>query len=307
MLTDNHRDGGGTAPRMGKVGQRREQLPTTPGMEEVGQRREQLPTTPGMEEVGQRREQLPRATAASDIRTEDPRIAQVRELLAHLESGNETETGRILDDIARAHDIGLFKDLGRLTRELHEALNAFRYDTRLTNLANVDIPDAKERLNYVITMTDQAATRTLGAVEESKPVCDELRSRAGELGARWQRFMGREMEVAEFRRLCTQIGEFLPWVDASAARIGGNLSEVLMAQGFQDLTGQIIRRVIRLVEEVEQNLVNLVRISGQKLVPAAESPKPAGELEGPQIPGKRNAEAVSGQDEVDSLLSSLGF
>jgi chemotaxis protein CheZ len=247
------------------------------------------------------------AETAPDTGAEDPRIAQVRELLAHLESGDETETGRILGDIARTHDTGLFQDVGRLTRELHEALNAFRYDTRLTNLANVDIPDAKERLNYVITMTDQAATRTLSAVEESNPVCDELRSRAGEIGARWRRFMGRELEVAEFRRLCAQIGEFLPWVDASAARIGGNLSEVLMAQGFQDLTGQIIQRVIRLVEEVEQNLVNLVRISGQKLVPAAESPKPAGELEGPQIPGKRRADTVSGQDEVDSLLSSLGF
>ncbi len=245
---------------------------------------------------------------AADAAPDDPRIGQVRELLAHLENGNAREADRMLGDIARDHDTGLFQEIGRLTRELHEALNAFRYDTRLTDLANVDIPDAKERLHYVIDMTEQAASRTLNTVEQSKPVCDEIRVRAQGIHEDWRRFMQRKMDVAEFRALSARLDEFLPWTVASADSIGGNLSEALMAQGFQDLTGQIIRRVIKLVEEVEGNLVNLVRISGQKLGSGAESPtKPTDTLDGPQIPGMRQADAVSGQDQVDDLLSSLGF
>jgi len=248
------------------------------------------------------------AERAADVASGDPRIGRVRELLAHLESGNTNETDRLLGDIAHEHDTGLFQEVGRLTRELHEALNAFRYDTRLMDLANVDIPDAKERLHYVIDMTEQAASRTLNTVEQSKPVCEEIRARAHGIHEDWQRFMQRKMDVTEFRALSARLDEFLPWAEGSATRISDNLSEALMAQGFQDLTGQIIRRVIKLVEEVEGNLVNLIRISGQKLGSGPEpSAKPADTLDGPQIPGKRQADAVSGQDEVDDLLSSLGF
>ncbi len=89
--------------------------------------------------------------------------------------------------------------------------------------------------------------------------------------------------------------------------MGNNLSEIVIAQEFQDLTGQLIRRVITVVEEVEQNLVDLIKISGQVPTDGANG---AGDgrdkLEGPQIPGK-NKDAVSDQDEVDELLSSLGF
>lgn len=246
--------------------------------------------------------------SAADVVPDDPRIAQVRELLTHLERGETAEADRALGDLARVHDTGLFQEVGRLTRELHEALNAFRYDTRLLDLAKVDIPDAKERLHYVIDMTEQAASRTLNAVEQARPVCEEIRSRARGLHEDWRRFLQRKMDVTEFRTLSARLDEFLPWAEAGVARLGSGLSEVLMAQEFQDLTGQVIRRVIRLVEEVEGSLVNLVRISGQRLGSNPEPPaKPADGLDGPQIPGRHQADAVSGQDEVDDLLSSLGF
>jgi chemotaxis protein CheZ len=258
-----------------------------------------------------RGEALPEAGAAGNsapLAPDDPRIAQARQLLAHLESGNAAEADRVLGEIACAHDTGLFQEVGRLTRELHEALNAFRNDTRLASLANVDIPDAKERLHYVVSMTEQAASRTLSAVEESRPVCEELRARALGLHEDWRRFLERKMDVTEFRALSARLDEFLPWAEAGAARVGGNLSEALMAQGFQDLTGQIIGRVIKLVEEVEDSLVNLVRIAGQRSGATPEpAARPADALEGPQVPRLRQSDAVSGQDEVDDLLSSLGF
>jgi len=235
------------------------------------------------------------------------RLALAKDLVQTLEAGDDVKANQILDELTKLRESQLFQELGKLTRELHEALNAFRLDSRLTNLASVDIPDAKERLNYVITMTEQAASRTLSAVEESRPLCSELMSWAGLLHEDWQRFMRREMEVVEFRDLCKRLMEFLSWIQGKVTRVDSNLSEVLMAQGFQDLTSQIIRRVITLVEDVEHNLVNLIRLTGQKMSPA-ETPAPRTDtLDGPQIPGKSSPDAVSGQDEVDTLLSSLGF
>ena len=238
---------------------------------------------------------------------EDARLALAKELVQKLEAGDEFRAGQILDELTKLRESQLFHELGKLTRELHEALNAFRLDERLANLANVDIPDAKERLNYVIAMTEQSATRTLSAVEESKPICGELVSRSGTLHRDWQRFMRREMQAAEFRDLCKRLIEFLSWIGSSVPRVDSHLSDVLMAQGFQDLTGQIIRRVITLVDDVEQNLVNLIRLTGQKISPAETSSPDPDRLDGPRIPGKKNSDAVSGQDEVDTLLSSLGF
>lgn len=241
-------------------------------------------------------------------RPQDVRLEYARALLTHLESGDETEARRCLDELTRLRETELFQELGRLTRTLHDALTTFRLNDSLFALAQVEIPDAKERLHYVIQMTEQAASCTLGMIEQARPRCAELRQRAEALGHDWQRFLRREMAVEDFRTFAAQLTAFLPQVAESSGHIHDSLSEVLMAQSFQDLAGQIIKRVITLVEEVEQNLVNLIRLSGQKLTDAAtRTARTSDDLGGPQIPGRVSPDAVSGQDEVDTLLSSLGF
>jgi chemotaxis protein CheZ len=234
-------------------------------------------------------------------------LALAQDLVGAIETKNEAQAQRLLDELAGMRESQLFQEVGKLTRSLHEALNAFHLDDRIATLVEEEIPDARSRLDHVITMTDQAAHRTLAAVEASLPLSDELRQRAGELDTAWQRFLQREMDADEFRGLSRQIAEFLPLTADRAAVISSQLSDVLMAQDFQDLTGQIIRRVINLVQEVENSLVNLVRLAGSREQPAA--PRSAGDsrLEGPAVPGVDTAGAVSGQDEVDDLLSSLGF
>jgi chemotaxis protein CheZ len=239
----------------------------------------------------------------------DPRLEQARALVAHLEAGDETGAERCLDALTRLRETQLFQELGKLTRQLHEALNAFRFDERLAAIAAVEIPDAKERLHYVVQMTEQAASRTLAVVEQIRPRCQVLRQEAESLAQAWQRFLRREMSLEDFRALAARLREFLSLVTDSSAQAHDGLGEVLMAQSFQDLTGQIIKRVIQLVEELEQNLVNLIRLCGQggarERQPGAAA---TGEtLHGPQIPGRAAADAVSSQDEVDDLLSSLGF
>jgi chemotaxis protein CheZ len=243
--------------------------------------------------------------AAAGGAAADPRLGEARALLAHLETGDEAAAATALDALTRLRESDLFQEIGKLTRELHDTLNAFRLDSRVASLANVDIPDAKDRLRYVVRMTEQAATATLNRIEESRPICRLQRERSAVLGAAWGRFLGREMGVEEFRGLVAEVGEFIAWTERNAATLDAGLSEVLMAQSYQDLTGQIIKRVIALVEEVEGNLVNLIRLSGQRLAP---QPQTGGNrLEGPQVPGREGPDAVANQDEVDDLLSRLGF
>ncbi len=236
------------------------------------------------------------------------RLEQARALVTHLEHGDESQAARMLEELTRSREQNLFQELGRLTRELHETMNSFRLDSRIASIAEHEFPDAKERLNYVITMTEQAAHRTLDLVEQSLPVAEQMDHQAAALREAWERFRQRRMQADEFRELSRSMGGFLGSVAQDCATLHSNLSEVLMAQGYQDLTGQIIRRVIRLVQEVEDSLVEMVRISGSHMLQGVTATVNDAEvLEGPRIPGLSDAAVVEGQDEVDALLSSLGF
>lgn len=238
--------------------------------------------------------------------SQDELLVKVRALMQEIEVGNEPRVNALLEEIGKLRESTLFQELGRMTRELHESLNSFRFDSRLTELAEHEIPDAKERLNYVIDMTNQAAHRTMNMVEETIPLSEQLEKLGNDLTQKWQRLMRREMDAKEFKKLSQEVGEFLPLVEEHATKIHTNLSEMMIAQDYQDITGQIIRRVITLVQDMEQSLVNMIRLSGGKLAaPAAPKSKP--KLEGPQINAKGREDVVDGQDNVDALLSSLGF
>jgi len=235
-------------------------------------------------------------------------VTRAKEMLLRMEQGDEDESARLLDELVRLREDSLFRELGKLTRDFHDALNNFRLDSRIADMAEHEIPDARDRLSYVITMTEQAANRTLSAIEDSLPACETLEAQGEALKARWARFTRREMDAQDFRVLAHDMEAFLEASSRDLPRLHENLQDVLMAQGFQDLTGQIIRRVISLVEELERNLVELVRISGQKLLPPEKEAKPDAStaVHGPAVPGLDTG-TVSGQDEVDDLLSSLGF
>lgn len=242
----------------------------------------------------------------------DDFVERVRELTQHVESGNTEEADRILDQIAKLRESSLFQELGKLTREFHETLNSFRLDSRLASFAEKEFPDARERLRHVVDMTAKSADRSLTAAEESMPICDGIESEATDLKGQWERFVNRDMSAEEFRQLSTRIGSFFDSLGSDAGTLRGNLNEVMMAQDFQDLTGQIIERVITLVDDMESSLVDLIRISGESLREPGEVEKKEEDVlkgAGPVVPGVDDAAAnvVSGQDEVDDLLSSLGF
>lgn len=236
-------------------------------------------------------------------------LAKVRRLVTELEAGNQDVADELLSDLTNIRESSLFQELGKLTREFHDALNGFRYDERLAGIAQADIPDAKERLTYVIKKTDEAAHKTLSALEFVMPICETLGGDVNGFKVEWNKFVNRELGPQQFRELSHKLATFFNDSPARVDDIRKNLNEVMMAQDYQDITGQIIKRVIALVDELEKSLVNLIKIGSQvpgahqKAAPLVVQPK----LEGPQIPGKESENALKGQDDVDDLLSSLGF
>ncbi len=237
------------------------------------------------------------------------RLEIAKALVTSLEAGDEAESDRLIAKLSPPKNKDeLFLEVGRLTRELHDAINGFLLDARINDMTNIEIPDAKQRLSYVITMTQQSADRTLNAVEESLPLVEHLERQSSELLDQWNRLRSRLMNKDDFKGLSDALSEFLAKARQDSAVLHKNLSEVLMAQDFQDLTGQIIRKVITLVHDVEEKLVMLVRITGQKLEDGGEKQKHKdAELAGPAIPGLDQGEQMTSQDDVDDLLSSLGF
>lgn len=237
-------------------------------------------------------------------------LAQARRLVGFLEGGDDEQATQILSEFGAYHDSKLFQEIGRLTRELHEAINGVLLDDRLEEIVHMEMPDARARLTHVIEMTEDAANNTLNAVERLIPMVEQLTSGADTLAEGWQKFMARQMAVEDFRNLSKEMRDFLVGFAGEAAQIQSLLNSVLMAQGFQDLTGQIIRRVITLVSDIEKKLVQLLRISGERLKkvdPDVGQKTASLDAQGPAVPGTNHGDVVASQNDVDDLLSSLGF
>lgn len=235
-----------------------------------------------------------------------------RDLVAHLEANEVQQASEVLAKLTCTSQFMLFQEIGRLARELHTAINEFLLDSRLADIAEKEIPNATEGLRYVIDMTEQAANTTLTSVEQSLPLADNLQRHATRLAEHWERFNSRERTVADFGDLSDDLKAFLAGTQRDSQALHDNLTEVLMAQDFQDLTGQILGKVIALVGDVENKLVDLVRISGSQRTnlenQASDQRMSAGAgAHGPLIPGVDKGDVVCGQDDVDDLLSSMGF
>lgn len=231
----------------------------------------------------------------NQITIENGKVAQARELVTTLEEGDSERAEQLLDSLTRIREAELFQEVGRLTRQLHDTLLSVQADGKLSNMAQRDMPDAKERLQHVIEVTETAAHKTMASIELTIPLCESLEVRSVELKRKWDRFMSRDLGVEEFRELARDLGAFLSFSEEKSAAIKGGLNEILMAQDFQDLTGQAIKRVITLVQEVENSLVEMIRFTGPKVNPEEYA-----------VQSEATA-SVNGQDEVDDLLSSLGF
>jgi chemotaxis protein CheZ len=239
------------------------------------------------------------------------------ELIEKVESGDLSDAVNLIQRINDERNRNLYLEVGRLTRALHDSITNFHIDVGVASPATEEMSqmaNATDRLNYVIKMTQDAANQTMDKVDESAPVADRLRDQASSLRKDWARLVRREMKPEEFRDLYRRIDDFLKETEEQSDSLSGNFNEIILAQGYQDLTGQVLIKVITLVQEIEENLVNLVCMAGQvdkitgiKHEITEKQQKEAHAPEGPVVDAEERVDVMSGQDDVDGLLSSLGF
>ncbi|KJR29477.1 protein phosphatase [Vibrio navarrensis] len=243
-------------------------------------------------------------------------LEQAKSLVELLENGEQAQADALVASIYEDKGNLMLQEIGVLTRDLHDSLKNFAFDQRMTEITQDEIPDARDRLQYVIDKTEVAANKTMDAVEHCLPIADNLHQCLLQVRPQWNELMRGRIELSEFKALCHRIDELLVQVEGDSTELRSQLTEILMAQDFQDLTGQIIRRVIALVNEVEGRLVEILTVFAANkplkenvldTTPSANKEKSGSEPEGPILHPELREDAVASQDEVDDLLSSLGF
>lgn len=194
--------------------------------------------------------------------------------------------------------------IGHMTRALHESLRGLGLD-KLIEKAASDIPDARDRLDYVARLSEQAAQKVLNATDAAGPLQDRIETDAVALQASWQSLLDAPQgDGADWRALAQQTMAALAQSRAGAAQTKSHLMDIMMAQDFQDLTGQVITKVTTIAQNLEQQLVQML----VDFAPAEiKRDFGSGLLNGPQINPTGNSEVVSNQGQVDDLLDSLGF
>lgn len=212
----------------------------------------------------------------------------------------------------------LVQRIGQLTRMLRENMRELGLDKEIEKAAEA-IPDARDRLNYVASMTEQAADRALNAIDRAQPIQDELGSQAEALDKRWQQWFEDPIELSQAKDLVDDTRSYLVQVPKSTQATNAELLEIMMAQDFQDLTGQVIKKMMEVIREIEHQLVQVLldsvadgqerdamqrRAEGQWQADAKKREESL--LNGPQI-NPDGADVVSSQDQVDDLLDELGF
>lgn len=200
-----------------------------------------------------------------------------------------------------AHKV--LNSVGHLTRQLHDTLAELGYDRHLQDAAAAALPDARQRIAYVVTLTEQAASRSLNAVELAIPVQEGLASEATSLAERWEGVFRGDSDVAQFKVLAQATREYLHGVTARTDETRDHLREVMMAQEFQDLTGQVLKRITDLANNLENQLLKLLVENSPAPIRHTEA---LGLLNGPAIDGAA-PDVVVNQAQVDDLLESLGF
>jgi chemotaxis protein CheZ len=189
----------------------------------------------------------------------------------------------------------VFQQLGQITRQLHDTLQQLGVMPKLQQAAQ-NLPDARSRLSYIARKTGEAAERVLTAVEQAKHERQAIQAASKQLAQRCGADPARVLPAPE-------VLAFAAAIEGAATRIDRQLTDIMLAQDFHDLTGQVVAKVVSLVIDLEDSLLKLLmQVAATEPVPAT----PPGALNGPVIAAVAGAE-VSDQGEVDELLASLGF
>ena len=198
----------------------------------------------------------------------------------------------------------VINSVGQLTRQLHDTLAELGYDQHIQECAAATLPDARQRLAYVVALTEQAASRSLNAVDAATPIQEALAADAASLAERWDSILRGEADLEEFKTVARATRDYLHTVPQRTDTTRKQLREIVMAQEFQDLTGQVLKRITDLANHLETQLLTLLVENAPAPIRRAEA---MGLLNGPTVGGQNVPDVVTNQAQVDELLESLGF
>lgn len=205
--------------------------------------------------------------------------------------------------VLAAQSADVINQIGHMTRTLHDALRELGLNKKIEKAAS-SIPDARDRLNYVATLTQQAAERVLNATEAAQPLVEKMEVEAHRLSGQWQMLFDKQLDVEQFKDLAMQTHAFLSEVPKQTKATHAYLMEIMMAQDFQDLTGQVIKKIIDVTENMEQQLLALLVENAPAKVKSDLNP---GLLNGPVVNPNGRKDVAGSQSRVDDLLENLGF
>ncbi|MDB5992182.1 MAG: chemotaxis protein CheZ [Herbaspirillum sp.] len=211
-----------------------------------------------------------------------------------------TESAESVEDQS---DKPMYARLGGIVRMLHDSMRELGYDRSLQEVAS-QIGDAQGRLEFVATLTEQAANKVLNAIDIGMPAQDVLSGKAKNIGSRWDQLFTGKLSIEEFKTLAGDSRAFATTVIDSAETEKGRMLEIMMAQDFQDITGQLIKKIVGITAVAERELAQLLRDNAppELLSNVEQKEKPTELMSGPAADGSALV-----QNDVDDLLDSLGF
>lgn len=217
--------------------------------------------------------------------------AQAVAVAAPAEAGQEGQDG----------SSQLFDRLGHIVRQLHDSLRELGYDRSLSDIAT-EVTDATDRLEYIATLTEQAANKVLNSIDEAMPVQDQLIAKGRDVDGRWAALFDGKLGVDEFKQLAHDSRGFAADVVETGEAEKARLMQIMMAQDFQDITGQIIKKVVNITQKLERELAQLLVDTAPQQNKGKDKEKVVDLLAGPAVPASAMA-----QTDVDDLLADLGF
>lgn len=206
-------------------------------------------------------------------------------------------------DVDQTQHDELLSRVGQMTRLLHDSLRGLGLDKLLERAAE-DIPDARDRLDYVAKMSEKAAQRVLNATDAAIPLQESIDDQGRALAVKLAGLAESDVGIDQYRAEVANVISYLQMASANGRETKEHLIEIMMAQDFQDLTGQVIKKVTELAQHLEQQLVQLlIEYSPDQI----KRPVQDGLINGPQVNPEGKSDVVANQGQVDDLLDSLGF
>lgn len=242
-------------------------------------------------------------TAASADGDSDDLQALFDSVAAETQSAAPGEVAESATD-AWPQQEAVFNRIGHMARTLHDTLGQLGYDKVLEKTVSA-LPDAKDRLAYVANLTEQAACRVLNATDIASPLVDDIENRSRALGAGWDKVFANQLGPDAFKQLASETRIFLnEQLPQKTQATHAQLTEIMMAQDFQDLTGQVIKKIVALAQELEAGLMTVLL----EVVPETKRTEEVTSLmNGPVVNAEGRTDVVVNQEQVDDLLDSLGF